>query len=220
MATSPHLTDKERIFLRGLPADRLRHLRDHAGKMLALYDDWEKRSGAPLDEIAAERARSIATRDFLQAELDKRESKQANDAPEELKNDNQSNETRSAAAFEAVVRKHGDPNRVFVESAILRLIGELHGDAEARYREMNDVMFPDADGIDETMNFASVTNAQVKWIRDLWQKERAKKRGVKAVDFARKKAHDFVYPEIDLSVPSVDRERLSRVSRPPRSKSK
>jgi hypothetical protein len=84
---------------------------------------------------------------------------------------------------------------------------------------MNDVLFPDADGIDETMNFASLTKAQVKWIQDLWRTEKAKQPKLAAEDFAREKAHDFVYPEIDLSVSSIDPERLSRVILPPQSKS-
>ena len=103
--------------------------------------------------------------------------------------------------YEAAVRKHGNLIRVLAESAILRYIDELTGDAEIRYQEVNSVCFPGMDGIGEFEVGASVTVAQVEGIRELWKAERSKDPGLAAIEFARDNAQGVFYPGIELSDP-------------------
>jgi hypothetical protein len=103
--------------------------------------------------------------------------------------------------FEAAERKHGPPIRVLAESAILRYIGELTGDAEIRYQEVNSVCFPGMDGIGEFEVGASVTIPQIEGIQQLWAAERAKNPGITTVEFARDNAQGVFYPGIDVGDP-------------------
>lgn len=100
--------------------------------------------------------------------------------------------------YEAVVRKHGDPIRVLAESAILRYLGELTGDAEARYEEMNNVTFPGMDGIREFEARASVTVAQVEGIRRLWEAEHTENPRLTPMEFARDNAQGVFYAAIEV----------------------
>jgi hypothetical protein len=100
--------------------------------------------------------------------------------------------------YEAAVQKHGHPIRVLAESAILRYLGELTGDAQARYQEMCNVTFPDMDGIREFENRASVTLSQVEGIRQLWRQEKAKTPRLTPMQFARQNAQEVFSPSIDI----------------------
>jgi hypothetical protein len=110
-------------------------------------------------------------------------------------------ETTKQQQYEAAVRKHGDPIRVLAESAILRYIDELTGDAEARYHEMNSVCFPGMDGIGEFEVGASVTVAQVEGIRQLWMAEKTKNARLTPMEFARANAQEVFYPEVEVCDP-------------------
>ena len=103
--------------------------------------------------------------------------------------------------YEAVVRKHGNPVRVLAESEILRYIGELTGDAETRYRKINSVSLPAMAGVGEFEVGASVTIAQIDFIRELWAKEKRRNPSLTAVDFARDNAQSVFLPGIEICDP-------------------
>lgn len=103
--------------------------------------------------------------------------------------------------YEATARKHGDPIRVLAESAILRYIGELTGDAEIRYHEINSVCFPGMDGIGEFEVGASVTVTQVEGIRELWKVEIRKNASLTPMEFARDNAQGVFYPGVEICDP-------------------
>jgi hypothetical protein len=100
--------------------------------------------------------------------------------------------------YDVATRKHGDPIRVLAESAILRYIGELTGDAEVRYQEINAVCFPGMDGIGEFEVGASVTVPQIEGIRELWKNEKLKNPSLTAIQFARDNAQGVFYPGIEI----------------------
>ena len=100
--------------------------------------------------------------------------------------------------YDAMVRKHGDPVRVLAESAILRYIDELNGEAELRYREINSVIFPEMDGIHEFEIGASVTIEQIDSIRELWAREKRRMPNLSAIDFARDHAQDVFLPGFEI----------------------
>jgi hypothetical protein len=103
------------------------------------------------------------------------------------------------AQYEDVVQKFGNPIRVFAESAILRMIGELTGDAETRFRELNRVCYPlGGDGVGALTDYASVTVAQVDWIRRQWQAEKARNPNLTPIEFARDNARDFFHPNVGV----------------------
>ncbi len=103
--------------------------------------------------------------------------------------------------YQAAVLKHGDPIRVLAESAILRYIGELTGNAEARYLEMNSVSFPGLDGIREFEVGASVTVSQVEGIRQLWKAAKTMNPRLTPMEFARDNAQEVFYPSIEVCDP-------------------
>jgi hypothetical protein len=103
--------------------------------------------------------------------------------------------------YGAAVQKHGNPIRVLAESAILRYIGELRGDAEIRYQEMNRVCFPDMDGIGEFEVGASVTLAQIEGIQKLWRAEKATNPGLTPTTFARDNAQGVFCSGIEICDP-------------------
>lgn len=107
--------------------------------------------------------------------------------------------------FEAALQKYGNPIRVFAESAILRLIGELTGDAEKRFRELNAACYSgDLDGIDDLTTYASMTISQVEGLRKHWHEVKSKNPNLKPTDFSRDFACDFFYPNLDVPEPNSD----------------
>lgn len=67
--------------------------------------------------------------------------------------------------YETVVRLHGNPVRVFADSAILRYIGELTGDASTRFCAMNGFAIQMVvTGSRKLASFARITGTQVNWI--------------------------------------------------------
>jgi hypothetical protein len=111
------------------------------------------------------------------------------------------NESAQHQQYQAVVRKYGNPLRVLAESAILRYIGELTGDAELRYAEISRVTFPGADGIGEFEIRAGVTIAQMNSIQELWAKEKRQNSSLTAIEFARDNAQGVFLHSIEICDP-------------------
>lgn len=93
---------------------------------------------------------------------------------------------------------NADPMRVLAESAILRYIGELNGESQLRYREVNLALFPDLDGVLEFENFASVTVDQVAFIRNHWISEKMKHPELDPKIFAHELATKVFAPVIEF----------------------
>lgn len=103
--------------------------------------------------------------------------------------------------YEAAIHKFANPVRVLAESAILRYIGELTGEAESRYQAINGVCFPGMDGIGEFEVGASVTVSQMEGIRALWKTEKANNAHLSPMEFARANAQGAFYPGIEICDP-------------------